>query len=90
MLFSMDEGSVTFVERGGADARQALRVLQERLDALGCRSRLLASRDERDLHLLMIEGDPLLSEAERDRARTWRFRDAASDGADGTSGGAGA
>lgn len=75
MLVGMDFGAVTFVERGGAGARDALRALQERLEATGLASRLLASRDDDSLHLLLIEGDPSLSGPEAEGARTWRFRD---------------
>jgi hypothetical protein len=71
---------VTFVERGGPDAGVALARLQERLAATGTASRLLASRDEADLHLLVIHGDPALSRDEADGARVWRFRDVAAEG----------
>jgi hypothetical protein len=64
---------VTFVERAGPDAGAALERLRARLAAAGTASRLLASRDEADLHLLVIEGDPPLADEEVAGARVWRF-----------------
>ena len=73
----MDDASfVTFVELGGPDAGVALERLRARLAAAGTASRLLVSRDEAGLHLLVVDGDPPLAGDETRRARVWRFREA--------------
>jgi hypothetical protein len=78
----MDDASfVTFVELAGPNAGATLARLRARLAAAGARSRLLTSRDEADLHLLVVDGDPPLGEDETRGARVWRFREAQGTGA---------
>ncbi|NBC94890.1 MAG: hypothetical protein GVY27_00895 [Deinococcus-Thermus bacterium] len=73
----MDDGAfVTFVELGGPDAAATLDRLRARLASAGAPSRLLVSRDEADLHLLVVDGDPPLEGDETRGARVWRFREA--------------
>ena len=64
---------VTFVERAGPDAEATLRELAGRLRAQAFDADLLRSRDEAHLHLLVAHGDPVLTPADRDGARVWRF-----------------
>lgn len=72
----MDDGSfVTFVEIGGPDAEATLERLRARLAAAGTSSRLLVSRDDADLHLLVVDGDPPLERDETRGAKIWRFRE---------------
>jgi hypothetical protein len=72
----MDDGSlVTFVELGGPDAGATLARLRTRLAAAGASSRLLVSRDQADLHLLVVDGDPPLDGEDACAARVWRFRE---------------
>lgn len=72
----MDSRAVTFVERGGPGARGALSSLRDRLLASGRPARLLASRDQEALYLLVVEGEPEPDSPELEGARTWRFREA--------------
>ncbi len=63
----------TFVERTGPDAASRLGALARRCRAGGARAALLRSRDEPNLHLLLIEGDVDLRPDDHDGARVWRF-----------------
>lgn len=81
MLVGMDSGEVTFVERGGSGAREALRELRDRLVSAGTSARLLVSRDDDSLYLLVVEGGPAVEPSlERTGGRTWRFREVDADG----------
>jgi hypothetical protein len=83
----MDDGSlVTFVELRGPSAAATLGRLRARLASAGTTSRLLVSRDEADLHLLVVDGDPPLERDVAHAARVWRFREA--QGADASARGA--
>lgn len=70
---------VTFVEREGPDADAVLRRLRRRLEGAGTPARLLAARDQPELRLLVVEGEPALRPDEADGARVWRFREAGED-----------
>lgn len=74
MLMAMDFRVVTFVERGGAGARDALRALGDRCRSTGRPARLLVGRDDESLYLLEVEGEPDPDAPELAGARTWRFR----------------
>ena len=78
MLVPMDPTPLTFIERGDDGARAALRRLRRRLSDDGLACRLLRGRDEPRLHLLVVEGDPVLAPDETRGARVWRFEDAPS------------
>lgn len=64
---------VTFVERAGADADRRLAGLADRLRADGAVVRVLRSREQHDLALLVVEGDPPLAPDDLADARVWRF-----------------
>lgn len=83
MLVGMTPSPLTFVERGGGGARPALEALRSRLRADGLAVRLLRSRDDADLHLLLVEGDPALDPADVEGARVWRFESVDADEAAG-------
>ena len=76
MLVPMNPPPTTFVERSDATARATLEALRKRLHASGYDARLLVARDERGVHLLLVEGDPPLTAADREGARVWRFAEA--------------
>lgn len=67
---------VTFVERSGVDAEAQLTGLARRLRAAATPVRLLRSRDEAELYLLVIEGAPDLAPDDAAGARVWRFEEA--------------
>jgi hypothetical protein len=69
---------VTFVERSGPDADARLATLSARLRSEGTAVRLLRSRQQADLALLVVEGDPPLATDDVAGARVWRFEEAAS------------
>jgi len=70
-----DPPNVTFVERSGAGADVALRRLSARLESERVPSRLLRSREPDGPWLLVVHGDPTLSDEERADARVWRFEE---------------
>lgn len=74
MLGGMSDDFVTFVERAGNDAEGYLASLRERLRDRGVRARLLCSRDQDALRLLVVHGELETDEATLDGCRTWRFR----------------
>lgn len=73
----MDSSSfVTFVERSGTDAAVQLTGLARRLRTSATPVRLLRSRDEAELYLLVVDGAPDLSPDDVADARVWRFEEA--------------
>lgn len=79
MLVPMIPPPTTFVERSDPGAHATLDALRKRLRAGGLDARLLVSKDGPSVHLLLVEGDPPLTAADREGARVWRFIDAASE-----------
>ncbi len=68
---------VTFIERSGTDADARLAALAARLRGSGVAVRLLRSREQADLALLVVEGDPPLATNDVAGARVWRFEEGA-------------
>lgn len=68
---------VTFVERSGTDADARLAALAARLRGSGAAVRLLRSREQADLALLVVDGDPALTADDVAGARVWRFEEGA-------------
>lgn len=83
MLGGMNDGFVTFVERAGDDAGAHLASLRDRLRLRGVQARLLCSRDQDALRLLVVDGELAAGEAALDGCRTWRFRACAGPGTGG-------
>ena len=69
---------VTFVERSGTDADARLATLAARLRGEGATVRLLRSREQTGLALIVVEGDPALTPDDVADARVWRFEETGS------------
>ncbi|MDZ7800374.1 MAG: hypothetical protein U5K81_06230 [Trueperaceae bacterium] len=72
----MEHHGVTFIECNGPGAHAHLAALRRRLRERGVPARLLRSREEASLHLLLIEGDIAADEDTLRDCRRWRFEDA--------------
>lgn len=72
----MEHHGVTFIECNRSDAHAQLAALRRRLRERGVPARLLRSREEASLHLLLVEGDIAAHDDTLRDCRLWRFEEA--------------